>query len=236
MIELVAFLGNPGKEYSRNRHNAGFLLGGKPPFGETLSWQKKFKGLYAAIDRNRLEGFLPGAAEIQVPASGQIVSAAGPSGDSGPARFHFIKPQTYMNLSGESVFQAASFFKIKSESVLVVHDELELPLGTVSLKFSGGLGGHNGLRSMKACFNTADFWRVRIGIGRPDQRLPGEGGPPGSGEGIVDWVLSDFSAAETETLNQVLEAAAELLLRALICGPQKLLPEWAKKKIPAPAP
>ena len=228
MIELVAFLGNPGKEYSRNRHNAGFLLSGKPPFDGILSWQKKFKGLYAAVEGSRLAGSVLVGSVPEVPESGQNVSA----GES-PARFHFIKPQTYMNLSGESVFQAASFFKIKSESVLVVHDELELPLGTVSLKYSGGLGGHNGLRSMKACFNTADFWRIRIGIGRPDQRLPGEGGPPGSGEGIVDWVLSDFCAAETETLNQALEAAGELLLRALLSDPEKLLPEWAKKRIPA---
>jgi len=145
---------------------------------------------------------------------------------------HFIKPQTYMNLSGESVAAAASFFKIKSEAVLVVHDELELPLGTISLKFSGGLGGHNGLRSMKACFGTADFWRIRIGIGRPDSRLPGEGGPQGSGEGIVDWVLSDFNAGESEILDRVLEAGAELFQKILVDGPENLLPEWAKKKIP----
>ena len=136
-----------------------------------------------------------------------------------------------MNLSGESVFQAASFFKIKSDAILVVHDELELPLGMISLKFSGGLGGHNGLRSMKACFDTADFWRIRIGIGRPDSRLPGEGGPPGSGEGIVDWVLSDFSAAEAETLGAALETGAGLLLKALAGDPKSLLPEWAKKDV-----
>ena len=199
-LELVAFLGNPGKEYSRNRHNAGFLLAEKLPFYGDLSWQKKFKGYYAATD---------GAA----------------------SRLHFIKPQTYMNLSGESVFQVASFFKIKNEAILVVHDELELPLGTISLKFSGGLGGHNGLRSMKACFGTADFWRIRIGVGRPDSRLPGEGGPPGSGVGIVDWVLSDFSNEEKEILNRVLETGAELLLSAFTEGPENLLPQWAKKKV-----
>ena len=200
MIELVAFLGNPGKKYSHNRHNAGFLLAHKLPFYADLSWQNKFKGLYAFM------------------------------GGTG-AGIHFIKPQTYMNLSGESVSQAAAFFKIKSDSIIVIHDELELPLGTISLKFSGGLGGHNGLRSMKACFGTADFWRIRIGIGRPDKRQPGEGGPPGSGEGIVDWVLSDFDAAEAETLDRVLEAGAELLVKALESEPEGLLPERAKKKI-----
>jgi len=219
MIELAAFLGNPGKEYSRNRHNVGFLLAEKLSFLSALSWQKKFKGSYAAMERSRLTELLP-----SVP----------PGENEVTGRLHFIKPQTYMNLSGESVFQAASFFKIKSDAVLVVHDELELPLGTISLKYSGGLGGHNGLRSMKACFGTADFWRIRFGIGRPDSRLPGEGGPPGSGEGIVDWVLSDFSAAEWEILDKVLEAGAELILRAIVDDPASLLAEWAKKKIPVP--
>jgi PTH1 family peptidyl-tRNA hydrolase len=72
-------------------------------------------------------------------------------------------PETYMNLSGESIHGAASFFKIPPERILLVHDELELPLGTAAFKFSGGLGGHNGLRSIKACFGTAGFWRLRIG-------------------------------------------------------------------------
>ena len=146
---------------------------------------------------------------------------------------HFIMPETFMNLSGESVLAAASFYKIKTEEILVVHDELELPLGCISLKFSGGLGGHNGLRSVKKCFNSADFWRLRIGIGRPDSRLPGEGGPEGSGEGIVDWVLSDFSKAEKEALMPVLDAGADLLIQALSCEPETLLEEWAKKKIQA---
>ena len=219
MIELAAFLGNPGKEYSRNRHNVGFLLAEKLSFNSALSWQKKFKGLYAVVDRSRIAEYVPA---VSPPCEGDI-----------SGRVHFIKPQTYMNLSGESVSRAADFFKIKSDAVIVVHDDLELPLGTISLKYSGGLGGHNGLRSMKACFGTADFWRIKIGIGRPDSRLPGEGGPPGSGEGIVDWVLSDFSAAEWEILEKVLEAGAELLLRAFVCDPQTLLSEWTKKKIPA---
>jgi PTH1 family peptidyl-tRNA hydrolase len=206
MIELTVFLGNPGPEYERSRHNAGRILAERLPFYDSLRWQKKYKGLYASWD-----GEPPGG------------------------KIHFLKPETYMNLSGESVFAAASFFKLKCESILVVHDELELPLGTVSLKFSGGLGGHKGLRSMKACFGTADFWRLRIGIGRPDDRAPGQGGPPGSGRGITDWVLSGFSAAEEEVLMPVLDKAACILVRALVLGPEALLPEWGKKKIDAPA-
>jgi PTH1 family peptidyl-tRNA hydrolase len=130
-------------------------------------------------------------------------------------------PETYMNLSGEAVLSAAGYYKIKLEDIIVVHDELELPLGTVSLKFSGGLGGHNGLRSMKQCFGSADFWRLRIGIGRP----------AGNDEAVVNWVLSDFSAAEQEMLVPALSAGAELLQKTFTCEPEALLNEWKKKKI-----
>jgi PTH1 family peptidyl-tRNA hydrolase len=84
---------------------------------------------------------------------------------------------------------------------------------------------------MKSCFGSADFWRLRIGLGRPDARLPGEGGQAGSGEGIVDWVLSDFSRDELEILNPALDAAANLLIQTFTSEPQILLKEWAKKKI-----
>ena len=216
MLELAVFLGNPGREYSRNRHNAGFLLAERLPFYDALSWQKKFSGFYAVIDRNRLPAFLSEGLSSLPETEGRV---------------HFIKPETYMNLSGKPASQAATFFKIKHDAILVVHDDLELPLGTLSLKFSGGLGGHNGLRSMKASLGTADFWRLRIGIGRPDSRAPGEGGPQGSGVGIVDWVLSNFDAAEAETVGRVLEAGANLLLLAMVNDPKSLLPEWAKKKV-----
>jgi PTH1 family peptidyl-tRNA hydrolase len=222
MIQIAAFLGNPGPEYARNRHNAAWLLAGRLPFYDSLSWQKKYKGRYAGIDGGRLAAFVPESPADAAPDSADPMEPA--------PKIHFLMPETYMNLSGESVLAAAAFFKIKPDQILVVHDELELPLGTLSLKFSGGLGGHNGLRSMKACFGTADFWRLRIGIGRPDERAPGQGGPPGSGTGVVGWVLSDFSAAEEPVLAPVLEAGAGVLIRALRYGPEKLLPEWHKKK------
>ncbi|GHV80152.1 peptidyl-tRNA hydrolase [Spirochaetia bacterium] len=207
MIELIAFLGNPGQEYAGNRHNAGRLLAERAPFAPSLSWQKKYKGFYASLETSRLPGIGEGGAAADA-----------------PARLHFLMPETYMNLSGESVQAAASFFKVSPAQILVVHDELELSLGTAAFKFSGGLGGHNGLRSMKACFGTPDFWRLRIGIGRPepaDRRS----------DDISGWVLSDFSAAERPVLDQVLDAAAAALVRALVEGPEKLLPEWNKKKL-----
>ncbi|MDR0313741.1 MAG: aminoacyl-tRNA hydrolase [Treponema sp.] len=220
MLELVSFFGNPGPEYKGNRHNAGWHLAQKLPFYDQLVWRKKFKGLWADMEGQRLLPFCPDEA------------AAPPSAaDRSIAKIHFLMPGTYMNLSGDSVFAAATFFKIKPEQIIVIHDELELPLGTISLKFDGGLGGHNGLRSMKGSFGTADFWRLRIGIGRPDDRLPGQGGPQGSGKGIIDWVLSDFSADECAVLEPVLEAGADLLLKTIICGPEDFLPYWSKKKI-----
>jgi len=196
MIKLAAFLGNPGPEYAKNRHNAGRMLAAALPFYQSLFWLKKFNGLYATYES-----------------------------------CHFIMPETYMNLSGTSIQTAAAFYKIKVDEIIVIHDELELPLGTISLKYSGGLGGHNGLRSMKNCFGSADFWRLRIGLGRPDSRLPGEGGPAGSGEGIIDWVLADFTEAEHEKLDPVLKAGADLLAHIFEVEPDTLLKEWAKKKI-----
>ncbi|MDR2759043.1 MAG: aminoacyl-tRNA hydrolase [Spirochaetaceae bacterium] len=207
MIGLAAFLGNPGEEYRGNRHNAGRLLAETLPFFPSLDWKKKFKGLYATVEGDLLRAYAG-------PAQGTGENPGGP-----PEKVHLLLPETYMNLSGDSVLAAAAFFKIKPDRILVIHDELELSLGQVSLKFSGGLGGHNGLRSMKARFGTADFWRLRIGIGRPGH------------DDISGWVLSDFSPPERTVLGPVLEAAAGVLIQALVFGPQGLLPEWNKKKI-----
>jgi PTH1 family peptidyl-tRNA hydrolase len=223
MIELVAFLGNPGEEYAHNRHNAGWLLAERLPFFAALNWQRKYKGRYAALEGARLLPYQPPAGPAPpgvAPANGEGADAPGTGRKSLPSRVHFLMPETYMNLSGNSVYAAASFFKIPPDKILVVHDELELPLGTAALKFSGGLGGHNGLRSMKANFGTADFWRLRIGIGRPDH------------DDISGWVLSDFDRTETPVLDPVLTAAAAALVRLLLEGPEALLPEWNKKKLP----
>jgi len=217
MLHLVVFLGNPGAKYEHNRHNAGWILAEALPFFPVLDWQKKFKALYANVD----------SARISVP--DDLPPAALP--ETKPEKLHFIKPQTYMNHSGEAALAAAIFYKVKLDQIIVVHDEIELPFGTLSLKFSGGLGGHNGLRSMKTCFGSADFWRLRIGIGRPDDRIPGRGGNIESSRdaGIADWVLSDFTAAEADALVPVYNAGAGLLLQALAVGPEHLMSQWVKK-------
>jgi PTH1 family peptidyl-tRNA hydrolase len=200
---LAVFLGNPGAKYAFNRHNAGRLLAERLPFYGSLVWQKKFRSRFAGTTKE--DG----------------------------SRCFFLVPETYMNLSGFSVQAAASFYEITPGKIIVVHDELELPLGTLSLKYGGGLGGHNGLRSTKDALGTADFWRLRIGIGRPPGRLPGEGGSPVSGgEGeIARWVLTNFNPDETPILAAVLDAGASLLVRTLTEEPETLLPEWKKKQI-----
>jgi PTH1 family peptidyl-tRNA hydrolase len=175
-----------------------------------LRWQNKFKGLYTNLDSAALSTGAP-----------QAVGASSIDRKEVVPRFHFLMPETYMNLSGESVQAAAAFFKIPLDRILVVHDELELALGLVSLKLSGGLGGHNGLRSMRTCFGAVDFWRFRIGIGRPEHR------------DIAGWVLSDFTAGETPLLDQVLDACAGALIRILLQGPETLLPEFTKKDLRA---
>lgn len=187
LIELVAFLGNTGKQYERNRHNAAWLFADSLSSVSSLSWSKKFKGESATLN-----------------ALGR--------------KIQLLKPHTFMNLSGESIAEAASFYKIKPECILVVHDELELPAGTFALKWSGGLGGHNGLRSAKACLGTADFWRLRFGIGRPPH------------DDVALWVLSDFSKDELPAMNAAFQGAAGLFDALLNEDPKKLLPEWKKRQ------
>ncbi|MCA1950876.1 MAG: aminoacyl-tRNA hydrolase [Treponema sp.] len=220
MIELIVLLGNHGKQYQNNRHNAAWLLWEKTRLSSLVSMQKKFKGRYGSLDYLKLQGIM-GLQEWQDKA--EQVLKLGPQvhqfPDPYPDKIHFLLPETYMNLSGDAAGEAAAFYKIPAERILVVHDELELPLGTVSFKFSGGLGGHNGLRSMKANLGTADFWRLRIGIGRPDH-----------GD-IASYVLSDFTKEESSILEGVLTISAFALEFALVFGPEVMLPAWNKRSL-----
>lgn len=114
---------------------------------------------------------------------GRFAQWEGPAG-----RLYFLLPETYMNLSGDSVAELMRFFQIANDEILAVHDELELPFGTFGFKLGGGLGGHNGLRSLEARLGTRDFRRLRFGIGRPAHA------------DIAGYVLSDFDPAERESL------------------------------------
>ncbi len=194
MIHLVAFLGNYGKKYAKNRHNVAWLFADSLATVSSLSFTKKFKGEYA-LEKNT---------DITEKREDPL---------------YYLKPETYMNLSGESIVALANFYKIKPENILVIHDELELPIGTVSLKWSGGLGGHKGLRSTKACLGTEDFWRLRFGIGRPEH------------QDVASYVLSDFTEDEKICLSQIFPIAGELFCNLMTSEPKNFETEWKKKNL-----
>jgi peptidyl-tRNA hydrolase, PTH1 family len=149
---LVVGLGNPGREYARNRHNVGHMVVDELARRHDGSWRSKFSGQLAEI---RLDGH----------------------------KLALLKPETYMNESGQSVGAAVRFFKLDPDAVLVVHDEGDLDRGRLQLRLGGGLGGHNGLKSIAAHLKTNDFLRLRVGVGRP-----GRGDP----RPLADYVLADF--------------------------------------------
>lgn len=215
MIQLVVFLGNYGSEYSKTRHNVAWQFLDSLPFSSRFSWQQKFKGEFLSFSREELSSLFC-ESKILYAKDGSPVKVS----DNAPPKVYFLKPLTYMNNSGLSAIELASFFKIKPEEILVVHDELEMSLGFVSLKFSGGLGGHNGLRSMKSVFNTPDFWRLRFGLSKP------------SGVDIADYVLSPFSQDERIVLDSVFTQTHNLFAEILLSSsPEKLLQNWSKKKL-----
>lgn len=215
MIQIVVFLGNYGSEYSKTRHNVAWQFLDSLPFSSRFSWQQKFKGEFLSFSREELSSLFC-ESKILCAKDGSPVKVS----DNAPPKVYFLKPLTYMNNSGLSAIEFASFFKIKPEEILVVHDELEMALGFVSLKFSGGLGGHNGLRSMKSVFNTPDFWRLRFGLSKP------------SGVDIADYVLSPFSQDERIVLDSVFTQTHNLFAEILLSSsPEKLLQNWSKKKL-----
>ncbi|MCC3317188.1 aminoacyl-tRNA hydrolase [Nocardia africana] len=173
---LVVGLGNPGPEYERTRHNAGFLV------ADVLA--ERIGGRFTVHKKS-------GADLLEARLDGRKVLLA--------------KPRTYMNLSGRPVAALARFFSIPPTEVIVVHDELDLPFGSIRLKRGGGEGGHNGLRSISNALSTKDYLRVRFGVGRP----PGRQDP-------ADFVLKPFSAPERKEVPVLVEQTAdavELLLR-----------------------
>ena len=217
MIKLVAFLGNYGKEYEKTRHNVSWYFEDSLPFANRLSWQNKFKGEIASFTPAELSQW---ACDTKICSKKDGSPVLVP--DEAPSHIYFLKPLTYMNLSGDSIIEVANFYKIQPSEIMVVHDELELAPGFVSLKWSGGLGGHNGLRSTKSVLNTPDFWRLRFGIGRPDN----------PNIGIADYVLSRFTDEQQEIMQNVFSQTNLLLVKLLLSRePQKLIDAWGKKKL-----
>lgn len=217
MIKLVAFLGNYGKEYEKTRHNVSWYFEDSLPFAGKLSWQNKFKGEIASFTPQELSQW---ACDTKICSKKDGSPVLVP--EEAPSHIYFLKPLTFMNLSGDSIIEVANFYKIQPSEIMVVHDELELEPGFVSLKWSGGLGGHNGLRSTKAVLNTPGFFRLRFGIGRPDN----------DNIGVADWVLSRFTAEQQELMQNVFSQTNLLLVKVLLSKePKDLVQGWGKKKL-----
>ena len=177
MIRLIVGLGNPGAKHESDRHNAGFW------FINRLASQHK--QLLQPEKR-----FLGKAAKIRM--EGQDI--------------HLLTPDTYMNLSGESVGPLCRFHKITPQEVLVVHDELDLKPGTARLKQGGGNGGHNGLKDIQSHLSSPQFWRLRFGIGHP-RDLPGDKAKMD----VADYVLKKPSSEEQSKIDQAIDKALRTL-------------------------
>lgn len=134
-------------------------------------------------------------------------------------KIYFLKPQTYMNLSGESVIALVQFYKLELENIFIVHDELDLPYGTIAFKKGGGLAGHNGLKSIAQHLGTTEFKRIRIGIGRPIH---------GS---VSDWVLSSYAGEEKDFFPHYMKACALALENCIQLGFDKAATTYSKKKL-----
>ncbi len=135
------------------------------------------------------------------------------------SKIYFLKPHTYMNLSGESVQPLMQFFKIPIENILICHDELDLPFGTIGFKPGGGLAGHNGLKSIAQVLGTTEFKRLRIGIGRP---VHGD---------VSNWVLSGYSQEEKDFFRNYLSETARALETYVKLGFSKAATQYSKKKL-----
>ena len=193
-IQLIVGLGNPGREYERTRHNAGFRWVDATAAAKRAHWKKesKFSGWVTRIEE-------------------------------GDHDFWMLKPATYMNESGRSVAAFMRFYRIEPEAMLVVHDELDLPPGTVKLKKGGGTGGHNGLADIVEVIGTKDFWRLRIGIGHPGHK-----------DLVTDYVLREARREEHEVIEPAFERSLDLLPR-IATGRLNDAMTWLHT-VPKPAP
>lgn len=164
---LLVGLGNPGTEYAQTRHNVGFMA------------------VDELVRRYSFDSF-------KSKFKGQIAT-----GTIDTNKVMLLKPETYMNLSGESVLRACTFYKIKPEDVIVFHDDMDLAVGKVKVKRGGSAGGHNGLKSIDSHIGQ-NYIRVRIGVGRPEHK-----------EDVVNWVLSKFSPNDKQTINDIISKIAD---------------------------
>lgn len=201
MIRLLVGLGNPGPEYEATRHNAGFwwVDALSAQLGTPLVPDRSFQALAARVNR-------PGQEPIWL-----------------------LEPMTFMNRSGFSVAALARFYKIAPAQILVVHDELDLQPGQVKLKFGGSAAGHNGLKDIHGQLGSADFWRLRLGIGHPGVKSE-----------VIHWVLKkpspDHRAAIAATIDRSLEALPLLLAGDMERALMKIHAQPPRPKPPRPTP
>ncbi len=182
---LLIGLGNPGREYRDNRHNFGFML------------------IDRLIVRLNARGM-----KLQ---SKAIVTGAAYEG----RKLLLAKPQTYMNLSGQSIQGLAHFYKLPLEQLLVAHDDLDIPFGMIRLRPGGGPGGQKGVASAIERLGTKDFARLRLGIGRPPGRME-----------AADYVLQDFSREEMKAVSEILDRAADATLSFITDGLEKTMSKF----------
>jgi PTH1 family peptidyl-tRNA hydrolase len=189
-VKLLVGLGNPGREYAGTRHNVGFLV------VEEVARAAGF-----AVDRKKFAALLG-------------------EGTVAGVKAVVVEPQTYMNLSGEAVGAAARFYKVATEDVLVVHDDVDLEFGRLQIKAGGGHAGHNGLKSLIAHLGGPDFVRIRVGIGKPGGRRE-----------TVSHVLGGFDRKESEELPFVVQRAADAARCVLKDGPTKCMNEYNRREV-----
>ena len=180
---IVVFLGNPGPKYRDNRHNAGFMAAD--------AMEKK---LGVSINKLRFK-----ALTAQATLGGEKVL--------------LLKPQTYMNLSGESVSPAAAFYKVPPEHIIVVSDEVSLPIGKLRIRKSGSAGGHNGLKNIIAMLGTDAFPRIRMGVGAP----------PHADYDMADWVLSSFKNQDADDMRSLAVRVCDAVECYIAEGPDRAM-------------
>jgi PTH1 family peptidyl-tRNA hydrolase len=182
-VWLVVGLGNPGPSYAGDRHNVGYLV----------------TDVLAERMGSSFRAHKSGRADV-------VEGRLAPPGSPGP-RVVLVRARTYMNETGGPVKQLAAFYKVPPGRIVAVHDELDIPFDTMRVKLGGGDNGHNGLRSLRNALGTGDFYRVRVGIGRPSGR-----------QDVADYVLSSYSAAERRTLPLQVTTAADAVESLLTDG------------------
>ena len=184
-MKLIVGLGNPGRFHANNRHNIGFMCLNHFAKKHGISFDKK-------QSRARI-----GSGKV---ANNEVVVA---------------KPQTYVNLSGQSVSLLVKKFNINLDNLLVIHDDLDLPLGKIRIRQNGSSGGHKGVDSIISYLESQNFLRIRVGIGRPTTT---EGSDQISEADIIDYVLSGFTPEEKQALNQVIPGVSEAIFCILTEG------------------